>query len=64
MANKNHPSVFRCYEAALPDEHMFVLLARDPAGPATIRFWIEERRRMQKTITRDDIDRLEAALRL
>jgi len=32
-----------CYSAALPDEPMFVLLARDPQAPELVRKWANER---------------------
>jgi hypothetical protein len=32
-----------CLNKARPDERLFVLLARDPAAPAAIRAWAEER---------------------
>lgn len=63
MSTKNNPGAFRCYEAALPDEHVFTILARDPAGPATLRFWADERERVGKTINPDDRDRIEDARR-
>lgn len=63
MSTKNNPGAFRCYEAALPDEHVFTILARDPAGPATLRFWATERERVGKTVNPDDRDRIEDARR-
>lgn len=63
MSTKNNPGAFRCYEAALPDEHVFTILARDPAGPATLEFWADERERMGKTKNPDDIDRIADARR-
>lgn len=63
MSTKNNPGAFRCYEAALPDEHVFTILARDPAGPATLRFWADERERVGKTVNPDDRDRIEDARR-
>lgn len=63
MSTKNNPGAFRCYEAALPDEHVFTILARDPAGPATLRFWADERERVGKTVNPDDIDRIADARR-
>lgn len=33
-----------CLEAAMPDEPMFVLLARDPNMPALVRLWTSIRR--------------------
>lgn len=32
-----------CLNLAKPGEMLFVLRARDPAAPATIRFWVNER---------------------
>jgi hypothetical protein len=63
MANKMHPGMFRCYEAALPDEPMFVILGRDPAGPATLEFWANERHRQGKTTDPDDNSRIGGSLR-
>jgi len=37
-----------CFRKARVDERIFVLLARDEAAPATIRFWCEERVRLGK----------------
>lgn len=39
MGTKNNPGKFDCYDAALPDEPMFVLLARDPV----VREWVRRR---------------------
>jgi hypothetical protein len=33
-----------CYDAALPDEPMFTLLARDPFAPELVRRWANNRR--------------------
>lgn len=63
MSTKNNPGAFRCYEAALPDEHVFTILARDPAGPATLRFWATEREKQGKTENPDDRDRIDDARR-
>lgn len=63
MSTKNNPGAFRCYEAALPDEPFFTILARDPAGPATLRFWADERERLGKTDDPDDMDRIDDARR-
>lgn len=62
MATKNHGGQFRCYDAALPDEPMFVILARDPAAPATVEFWATERVRQGKVHEQDDQDRIKAAI--
>ncbi len=37
-----------CFNRAKDDEHIFVLLARDSAAPATVRFWANERIRIGK----------------
>lgn len=39
MGTKNKPGKFDCYEAARPDEPMFVLLARDPLAPMLVDLW-------------------------
>ena len=39
-----------CMMRAKPDEEVFVLLARDAAAPATIRFWARERVRIGKNV--------------
>jgi hypothetical protein len=43
MGTKNNPGQFDCYGAALPDEPMFVLLARDPSFATIIREWVNRR---------------------
>jgi len=42
-----------CLGKALNDEMIFVLLGRDAAAPATIRFWIGERLRLGKNQPQD-----------
>lgn len=37
-----------CLNRAKEDEYLFVLLERDMATPATIRFWVRERIRLGK----------------
>lgn len=39
MGTKNNPGAFDCYEAADPNEPMFVLLARDPNAPGLVQTW-------------------------
>lgn len=39
MGTKNQPGKFDCYENALPDEPMFVLLGRDRNAPELVRRW-------------------------
>jgi len=43
MATKDNPGAFDCYANAKNDEPMFVLLARDKASPAAVRYWCLER---------------------
>lgn len=43
MGTKEKPDEFDCYDAALPDEPMFVLLARDTHAPESILKWADER---------------------
>lgn len=42
-----------CLAHAHPDEMVFVLLSRDVAAPATIRFWAAERLRLGKNVESD-----------
>jgi hypothetical protein len=37
-----------CMSRAADDEMTFVLLSRDAAAPATIRFWVRERTKLMK----------------
>lgn len=39
MGTKDKPAKFDCYSNALPDEPVFVLLARDPSVPELIEAW-------------------------
>ena len=43
METKNNPTPGSCLAKALPDEPMFILLARDRCAPDTIRFWADQR---------------------
>ncbi len=45
MATKQTPGQFDCYANALPDEPMFVLLARDPDFRRLVQKWAKRRRR-------------------
>jgi hypothetical protein len=47
-----HPD--SCTNRALGDEMVFVLLARDEAAPATLRFWANERVRLGKNSVKDE----------
>lgn len=49
-----------CFNKADVNEMLFVLLARDAAAPATIRFWAKERARLGKNLYGDS--QIEAAL--
>ena len=62
MSTKQNPSRFNCYEAAYPDETIFTLLARDPAFPATVRFWTAERIRLGKAGNEEDDARISGAI--
>ena len=42
-----------CFNRALMDEPIFVLLGRDPAAPVAIRAWVEERERLGKNKPQD-----------
>jgi hypothetical protein len=46
MGTKNNPSAFDCYANANPDEPMFILLARDPAAPHALVYWIGLRNKL------------------
>ncbi len=39
MSTKQHLGEFDCYANALPNEPMFVLLARDPKAATAVRDW-------------------------
>jgi hypothetical protein len=43
MARKHEELISGCMAKAFTDEPTFVLLARDPCAPSTIRAWIEAR---------------------
>lgn len=43
MGTKNKPGTFDCYNAAEPDEPMFILLGRDPLAPALVEEWANQR---------------------
>lgn len=45
MGSKNNPGKFDCYANALPDEPMFVLLARDPDFHRLVNEWADRRER-------------------
>lgn len=43
MGSKNDPGKFDCYANALPNEPMFILLARDPSAPDLLERWAANR---------------------
>lgn len=43
MGTKENPNPNDCYERALPDEPMFVLLARDPLFEEFVEQWAHRR---------------------
>lgn len=43
MSTKNNPGPFNCYEAAEPDEPMFILLGRDRHAAALVNMWVAMR---------------------
>lgn len=43
-----------CWNKARLDEEMFIVLGRDVAGPATVRFWCHERLRVGKNSYTDE----------
>lgn len=45
MGTKENPGKFNCYENALPDEPMFVMLARDPEFFELVCQWAEKRQK-------------------
>lgn len=45
MGTKIRPGKFDCYDLALPDEPVFVLLGRDPDAPDRVKEWARRRLR-------------------
>lgn len=43
MGTKANPGKYDCYANALPDEPMFVLLARDPDFARLVNEWVKNR---------------------
>lgn len=56
MGTKQNPAKYDCYANALPDEPMFVLLARDPTAPAIVKEWAEMREQAIETGNRPRSD--------
>jgi hypothetical protein len=66
MGSKLMPGAFDCHAAALPDETMFVLLARDRSAPTMLRAWSDQRRKDTHTAYEAgeiSIDQMEEDLR-
>jgi hypothetical protein len=61
MGTKNNQGPFNCHAAALPDEPIFTLLARDPAAPEAIRHWVASREAFGKHVTDEDFTKLQEA---
>lgn len=63
MGTKNKPGEFDCYANALPDEPMFILLARDPMAPKLIEDWAADCMRgvMLKTRPLEDLKMVDEA---
>lgn len=57
MGTKNNPGNFDCYGNALPDEPMFILLARDPSAPAIVKWWADAREAAIDSGDRPESDR-------
>lgn len=49
MGSKINPGQFDCYANALPDEPMFILLARDPMAPMLVQNWANARKQLIAT---------------
>lgn len=60
---KDRELIEGCMAKAKDDEMTFVLLGRDVAAPATIRFWVNERIRLGKNVAEDPqiVEALECA---
>ena len=61
MSTKEHPGLYDAYNSALPDEPMFVLLARDTGSPRIVRAWANVREGEIKTGDRPPEDRFAVA---
>lgn len=57
MGTKANPAKFDCYSNALPDEPMFILLARDPLAPYHVREWADLREEGINTGNQPESDR-------
>lgn len=57
MGTKLNPGTYDCYANALPDEPMFILLARDPLAPTLIDSWAIRRSQLIDSGEKPDTDR-------
>lgn len=57
MGTKANPAKFDCYANALPDEPMFIVLARDAVAPFIVREWAELREEAINTGNKPESDR-------
>lgn len=64
MGSKANPGQFDCYASALPDEPMFILLARDPMAPMIVQNWVNARKHLIATGEKplEDMDLVDEAL--
>jgi hypothetical protein len=61
VPTKERPSNDDALEQAAPNEPIFPLIASDPEAPATVRHWVELRRKRAMAI--DDVEKRRALLR-
>jgi hypothetical protein len=61
MGTKNNPGKFDCYGKALPDEPVFIILARDPSAASTVEFWATLRERLIDRGLKPESDRAAVA---
>lgn len=61
MGTEDNPDPHECLDKALPDEPMFVLLARDTCAPHTVRQWAYKRERAIVCGERPESDRAQVA---
>jgi hypothetical protein len=54
MGTKLRPGSFDCYEKAMSDEPMFVLLARDPLAPILVRLWADLQRPLSDPVKNEE----------
>jgi hypothetical protein len=57
VGTKSNPGKFDCYANALPDEPLFVLLARDPSAPSRVEDLADYRELLIDSGDRPESDR-------